>query len=205
MPSLTLESVAGSFRRLGRTGFVLQLVLAIVPLATLGYFIFGRVTGLRTELSVTDTLAIGGLTISLLTLLFTTFWSYRYASMGSRMVEPARRPPYKKVTRVLWVGLWASVLGIVMSMLLLIGGAARLLYLFMKAPQGGVPVIQTSAANRSYWVSSMDIVSLLAEICMLAGELIVVGFTLWLLYRLSLAASLYNEASATYDQTATEA
>jgi hypothetical protein len=84
------------------------------------------------------------------------------------------------------------VVGIGVSLLLLIVGAARLLYLFMKAPQGGVPVIQTSATNRSYWVSSMDIVSLLAEICMLAGELLVVGFTLWLMYRLSLAASLYN-------------
>lgn len=199
MPSLTLESVAGSFRRLGWTGVIVQLALAIVPLATLGYFLFGKATGVRTELSVTDVLAIGGLLI----LLFTTFWSYRYASLGRRMVEPGRRPPYKKVTRVLWVGLWAGVTGIVASMLLLIVGAARLLYLFMKAPQGGVPVIQTSAANRSYWVSSMDIVSLLAEICMLAGELIVVGFTLWLLYRLSLAASLYNEASATYDQPAT--
>lgn len=192
MPNLSLESVAGSFRRLGWTGVIVQLVLAIVPLATLGYFLFGKATGVRTEPSVTDILAIAGLLI----LLFTTFWSYRYASLGRRMVEPAQRPPYKKVTRVLWIGLWAGVTGIVASMLLLIVGAARLLYLFMKAPQGGVPVIQTSAANRSYWVSSMDIVSLLAEICMLAGELVIVGFTLWLLYRLSLAAGLYNDASA---------
>jgi hypothetical protein len=193
MPSLTLESVAGSFRRLGWTGVIVQLLLAVVPLATLGYFLFGKATGVRTVLSITDILAIGGLLI----LLFTTFWSFRYASLGRRMVEPGCRPPFKKVTRVLWVGLWAGVMGIVASMLLLIVGAARLLYLFMKAPQGGVPVIQTSAANRSYWVSSMDIVSLLAEICMLAGELILVGFTLWLLYRLSLAASLYNDSSAT--------
>jgi hypothetical protein len=199
MPSLTLESVAGSFRRLGWTGVVVQLALAIVPLATLGYFLFGKATGVRTALSVTDILAIAGLLI----LLFTTFWSYRYASLGRRMLEPARRPPYKKVTRVLWVGLWAGVLGIVASMLLLIVGAARLLYLFMKAPQGGVPVIRTTADDRNYWVSSMDIVSLLAEICMLAGELLIVGFTLWLLYRLSLAAGLYNDANATYDQPAT--
>ena len=199
MPSLTLESVAGSFRRLGWTGFIVQLVLAIVPLATLGYFLFGRATGIRTQVGVTDVLAIAGLLI----LLFTTLWSYRYASIGRRILEPERRPPYKKVTRMLWVGLWAGVTGIVASMLLLIFGAARLLYLFMKAPQGGVPVIQTSAANRSYWVSSMDIVSLLAEICMLAGELLVVGFTLWLLYRLSLAAGLYHESSGDTDQLAT--
>ncbi len=191
MPSLSLESVAGSFRRLGWTGVVVQLALAVVPLATLGYFLFGRATGIRTQPSITDILAIGGLLI----LLFTMFWSYRYASMGRRMTDPARRPSYKKVNRVLWVGLWAGVMGIVVSMLLLIVGAGRLLYLFMKAPQGGVPVIQTDAANRSYWVSSMDIVSLLAELCMLAGELVIVGFTLWLMYRLSLAAGLYNDPS----------
>ncbi|QDU90364.1 hypothetical protein Pla175_37680 [Pirellulimonas nuda] len=192
MPTPTLESVAGSFRRLGWTGVVVQLALAVVPVATLCYFLFGKVTGVRAEPGVTDVLAIGGLLI----LLFTTFWSYRYASMGRRMLDPERRPPLKKVKRVLWTGLWAGVLGIVASMLLLIVGAARLLYLFMKAPQGGVPVIQTAASDRSYWVSSMDIVSLLAELCMLAGELLVVGFTLWLLYRVSLAASPYGGADA---------
>ena len=192
MSDLTLESVAGSFRRFGWMGVVVQVALALIPLATLGYFLFGRATGIRTELSITDVLAIVGLAL----LLFTTFWSYRYASMGSRMLEPARRPSYQKVNRVLWIGLWAGVLGIVTTLLLLIFGAARLLYLFMKAPQGGVPVIQTTAANRSYWVSSMDIFSLLAELCVLTGELLVVAFTIWLMYRLSLAAVSYSNADA---------
>ncbi len=193
MKSPTLESVAGSFRRLGWIGVVVQLALAIVPIATLIYFLFGKVTGVRVAPGVTDYLAIAGL----LLLLFTTVWSYRYALMGRRMLDPERRPPHKKVTRVLWTGLWAGVLGIVASMLLLIVGAVRLLYLFMKAPQAGVPVIQTAATDRSYWVSSMDVVSLLAELCMLAGELLIVGFTLWLLYRVSLAAGVYNSADTT--------
>jgi hypothetical protein len=86
------------------------------------------------------------------------------------------------VAKTLRVGIWASCVGIVVSMLLLIAEVLRLLFLFLKTPQAGVPVIQTQAENRSAWVSAIDVVSLLAEICTLVGELLVVAFTLWLLF-----------------------
>jgi hypothetical protein len=82
------------------------------------------------------------------------------------------------------------------SLLLLAVEVLRLLILFLKTPQGGVPVIQTQPGNRSEWVSAIDVVTLFAEVCTLAGELVVVGFTLWLLYRVTQAPSWSDDAAA---------
>ena len=68
------------------------------------------------------------------------------------------------------------------SVLLIVIEVLRLLFLFLKTPQAGVPVIQTQADSRTAWVSAMDVVSLLAEICTLVGELFVIALTLWLLF-----------------------
>jgi len=140
--------------------------------------VLGKATGSRVALGVMDYLALVGLAI----LAFTTFWSYRYTRLARRIADPELRPEWTSVAKTLRVGIWASCVGIVVSMLLLIAEVLRLLFLFLKTPQAGVPVIQTQAENRSAWVSAIDVVSLLAEICTLVGELLVVAFTLWLLF-----------------------
>jgi hypothetical protein len=109
------------------------------------------------------------------------------------MNDADRRPPRDSIVKILWVGLWASGLGIAVSMLSLFIEVIRLLMLFMQAPQGGVPVFQTQPENRTAWVSAIDAVSLLAELCTLAGELVVLGFTLWLLFTTTQFASDYDE------------
>jgi hypothetical protein len=60
----------------------------------------------------------------------------------------------------------------------------RLLILFLKAPQAGVPAIRTELESRTQWVSAMDAVGLLAEVCTLAGEFLLLGLTLWLLFKI---------------------
>ena len=84
--------------------------------------------------------------------------------------------------------LWASCLGIAFSLLTLFIEVIRLLILFLKAPQGGVPVIRTELDSRTQWVSAMDAAGLLAEVCTLAGEFLLLGLTLWLLFRVTRAA-----------------
>src|SRR5690606_28654524 len=93
-----------------------------------------------------------------------------------------KAPSWSRVVRTLWIGIWAGCIGIVVSVALMLIEVVRLLILFMKAPQGGVPVIRTEAANRTDWVSAMDVVSLLAELCTLIGELVVAGLAVWLLF-----------------------
>jgi len=170
--------IAKIFHRFGWLAVWIQAILGILPLAMLGYVVLGKATGSRVSLGVMDYLALVGLAI----LAFTTFWSYRYTRLARRIADPELRPEWTSVAKTLRVGIWASCVGIVVSLLLLIAEVLRLLFLFLKTPQAGVPVIQTQAENRSAWVSAIDVVSLLAEICTLVGELLVVAFTLWLLF-----------------------
>ena len=172
------QGIALCFRRLGWAGVWIQALLAVIPLVMLVYVLFGKATGARPTFRFTDYLAFGGLAI----LAFTTFWSYRYTRLGRRIADPDRTPRLAEINRTLWVGLWASCLGILVSMLLLFFEVLRLLILFLKAPQGGVPVMRTELNSRTAWVSSIDVVSLLAELCTLMGELAILGFTLWLLF-----------------------
>ena len=181
MSEITLEKLARSFARLGWTGFWVQLFLAIIPIFLFVYFLVNKVTGNAVGLDFTDYLALVGL----LVLGFTTLWSLRYALLSKQIANPEKRPPRASLNRVLWIGVWASACGIAISLVLMFVEVLRLLFLFLTAPQGGVPVVQTQAENRTAWVSAIDVVSLLAELCTLTGELMVLGFTLWLLFRVA--------------------
>ncbi len=181
MAQLATAKLAKTFTRLGWIGFWMQVALATVPLFMLGYFLWGQATGNTIRLGFTDYLALIGLGV----LGFTTLWSLRYAQLGKKLVTPNRQPSRTKLIGVLWTGLVASAIGVVLSLLLMLFEVVRLLFLFMKAPQGGVPVMRTEVDLRTDWVSAIDVVSLLAELCTLTGELVVMGFTLWLMYRVS--------------------
>jgi hypothetical protein len=159
-------------------GVWIQLILAIIPLGVLAYLVFGKVTGTRPVWGFMDYLAMVGLAI----LGFTALWSYRYTRLARRIADPANMPTQASLTRTLWIGLWASCTGIAISLILLVIEVVRLLILFLKAPQAGVPIMRTELETRDSWVSSLDVVTLLAELCTLIGELAVLGLTLWLLF-----------------------
>ncbi len=193
MTTTKVEKIARDFTRLGWIGVWIQAILMIIPLGVLAYVLFGKVIGPDSRLGITDYIAIFGLFI----LGFTTFWSYRYTLLGRRISNPNRRPGSSSIIRTLRVGLWAGAVGIVVSLLLMIAEVFRLLWLFMKAPQGGVPVMQTQIEDRATWVSALDVVSLLAELCTLVGELLVVGLSLWLLFRVVGASKLLDQPKET--------
>jgi Protein of unknown function (DUF3611) len=187
MPANRVQKIARDFSRLGWLGVGVQSILAILPIFLICYLVFGKLAGTNPTWGITDYLAILGLAI----LLFTTFWSYWYTRLAGRIADASCRPPIGSVIRTLWVGLWASSLGIVVSLALLFVEVIRLLVLFLRAPQAGVPVLQTQAEDRLAWVSAIDAVSLLAELCTLTGELLVLGLTLWLLFRVTTSADEY--------------
>ena len=190
MAGTKTDSIARQLYRLGWAGVCVQLILLLGALVMFGWVSLGGVPGARPVMSRTDYLALVGLAI----LVFTTFWSYRYTRLGRRVADPGRRPPHRAVVNTLWVGQWASALGIALSTLLLVIEVVRLMILVMKAPQAGVPVVQMQAESRAAWVSAIDVVSLLADVTTLAAELTVLGFTLWLLFRVSRAAEDYESA-----------
>ena len=192
MSATSTQKFARDFSRFGWTAVCIQSVLAVIPILLLCYVLFGKVVGNDVAWSVTDYLAILGLGI----LAFTTYWAFHYTRIAQRIADPARRPPRSKLIRTLWIGLWASSLGILVSLVLLFVEVIRLLILFLRAPQAGVPVFQTQAEDRLRWVSAIDAVSLLAELCTLTGELLVLGLTLWLLFRVTTWADDYDQSLA---------
>lgn len=189
----TPEGLGKSFWRLGWVGFWIQLVLACFAIVLAVYVLFfsSSASVQQRGLGFSEYLAL----IGLLILLFTIFWFYRYTVIGGKLADPSTRPAQSSLVKTLWVGLWASCIGIAFSMVLMIVEVSRLLFLFLRAPQGGVPVIQTEAQDPSNWVSAIDMVSLLGDLCVLAAELVVLAFTLWLLLRVSLAPDFDNSKS----------
>jgi hypothetical protein len=184
------QRIAKVFKRLGWTGFWLQLVLAMLPILLMIYVLFfcDAASIQRAGMGLSQYLGLVGLLI----LFFTIFWCYRYTRLAKRMADPEQRPPLSTVNRTLWIGLWASCLGILFSMLLMMYEVGRLLFVFLRAPQGGIPVIQTETSTPSGWVSAIDMVGLLADLSVLAAELIVLAFTLWLLFRVTVSAAAYG-------------
>lgn len=188
------EKLARQFSRLGWLGFWIQLTLLAVPILLLVYVVFlrGPDTAPRMGVDLSNYLSYG----SLVVMVFTTFWFFRYTRVGKRIADPDMRPRQSAVLRTLWIGLWASCVGIVFSMLLMLAAAGRLLFILMANPQTGIMIAPAPGGDPIMSVSAIDAVSLTALVVILAAELIVMGLTLWLLFRATRPASQTAEETA---------
>lgn len=174
------SALAGAFQRLGWIGFWLQLSIGSIPLALLIYaLMFGGndSIGTRGQFALLEYLTIG----SLLLLAFTTIWSYRYTRLANRIRGP-ERPSTPSIQRVAWIGVAASTLSIVFSALVMMFEVTQLLLYFLRAPQAGVPVVQTTSGGPTSWVSAGDILSLMGLIVTMSMEVAVLALSLWLLF-----------------------
>ncbi|HYN78564.1 MAG TPA: DUF3611 family protein [Lamprocystis sp. (in: g-proteobacteria)] len=177
------HSLAKAFRRLGWTGFWVQVIVGAVPVLLMFYtFVFSRsLSGPRAGLAVVEYLTI----ISFLILLFTTFWFFRYTRLAPQIANPSTRPSQASLTATAWTGVVASVMGILFSMTVMLFEVGHLLFYFLSAPQAGVPVVQAQTAGMAgaSWVSAVDMLSLMALILLVAAEVAVLMFGLWLVFR----------------------
>ncbi len=164
----------------------MQIAIGVIPLALTTYaFVFGPApaAGTRSGFPLIHYLTIAGLVV----LAFTTAWFYRYTRLAVRIANPARRPTELAVQRTVWTGITASALGIFFTMLVMFFEVAQLLVYFLRAPQAGIPVVQTTSGAAS-WVSAADIMSLMALLLTMFVEVIVLAFSLWLLFRTTIAS-----------------
>lgn len=194
--SAKIEGLANTFRRLGRTGFWLQVVLGSFPVVLMLYvFAFsGTVSGTRAGLPIIEYLTVA----NLLVLLFTVVWFYRYIGLSRKIADPLARPTESVVLRRVWIGLVASVLGILFSMLVMLIEVGQLLFYFLAAPQGGIPSIQMTPGNiggAASWVSTVDMASLMALILTLAAEMVAMVLGLWLLFRTTRSSGEFPESA----------
>jgi len=177
-----VDGLARTFQRTGRIGFWTQIVMGAFPVLLMLYvFTFsGSVTGPRQGLPIVSYLT----GINLLLLIFVVFWFSRYPGLGRRIADAAMRPSESSVTRTVWIGLIASGLGIIFSILVMLIEVSQMLFYFLATPQGGVPTIQTTPTSLGgSWVSAVDFASLMALVMVLAAEVLATVFGLWLLFR----------------------
>ena len=187
-PSVS-DSLANAFSRLGWTGFWIQIVIGIVPLTLI---IYAQSTGATTRRGL---LLVGYLTIAgFLVLIFTTVWSYRYTRLAQRISDSTLRPSVSLVQKAAWIGVASTALGVVFSMLVILFEVAQLLMYFLRAPQAGVPAVQTTGGGQASWVSAVDMMHLMALVVTTFGEFIVLAFSLWLLFRTTLPSAEYPHA-----------
>jgi hypothetical protein len=187
------EKLSRQFSRLGWLGFWLQVAMLAIPLLLLIYVLFLRSpqSAQRIGIDLSNYLSYG----SLLVMVFTTFWFFRYTRLGRRIADPERRPTRMAVERTLWVGLWASGLGIAFSMVLLFSAAGRMLLILLANPQTGVMIAPGPGGDPVQSISAMDAISLTSLLITLTAELIVLGLSVWLLFRTT-KASAGSEAPA---------
>jgi hypothetical protein len=189
---LKAEKLSRQFSRLGWLGFWIQAAMLAIPLVLLVYVLSIRGPGSpqRIGIDLSNYLSYG----SLLVMVFTTFWFFRYTRVGKRIADPERRPARAAVERTLWVGLWASGLGILFSMVLLFSAAGRMLFILLANPQTGIMIAPGPGGDPVQSISAMDAISLTSLLVILAAELIVLGISAWLLFRTTRAPAAVETA-----------
>ena len=187
------DRLAKQFSRLGWIGFWIQFALLAVPIVLLVYVLFvsSSESAQRRGIDLSNYLSFG----SLLVMVFTTFWFYRYTRLGKRIADPELRPPQSSAVRTLWIGLWAGCLGIFFSMLLLLSAVGRILFVLMANPQTGMQIAQGLGTDPTKSLSAMDAVSLTSLLFLLTAELLVLTFSLWLLFRTTRPSAAIAEAT----------
>lgn len=178
------QRIGEQFSSLGRLGFFIQLALLVVPVLFGLYLLLLRRMGQSgaNGIGFTNLISLA----SSLVMIFTTYWFYRYMRLGERIRGPAQFPPRSTAISTLWVGFWAGCLGIALSLLLLLAAAWRILYVLLANPQTGMLVAPNlGGTNPTYSISAIDAVSLISNVINLGAELLVLGLTLWLLFRVT--------------------
>ena len=178
--------LAKQFSWLGWVGFWLQLALVTAPILLLMYVLFvsSPESVQRKGIDLSDYFSHG----SLLVMLFTTFWFYRYTRLAKRIADPESRPSQSSVVRRLWIGLWAGFLGVFLSMVLMMNAVGRMFFVLMATPQTGVP-LATLGGDPAKTLSAIDAVSMSALLFTLTAELMVLAFSLWLLFQVTRPSS----------------
>lgn len=184
------------FTLAGWLGFLLQITLGAVPVVLGSWFYFAGPSTAEAGggLDLVSLLAMAVLVI----LLITTILFFYYTRIGKRLSAGSSRWKRPALRRLVGFGLLLGGFSVLASSIVMIADVASMLFTFLEFPQGGVPVIQTTAADAT-WISALDVLSLLALSLSITAEIIVIGLGFWLLSALN---RLPAAASATSAQAA---
>jgi uncharacterized membrane protein len=183
LQSAPKRAIGKSFRKIGWLGFWTQVFVAIIPILVFSA-IFAATRGFSLPGGRMDVLGWFSL-LSVLILAFTTFWSWRYRTIGRRLESGEAALDPGALSKTVWTGLAASSFGVLLSLVVVLAEVVYLLLVFLEAPQGGAPVFQTVDGAGPSWITALDLLSLLALILTASAEIVTLLLALWLLFRIS--------------------
>lgn len=136
--SPTPQEIARTFRWLGWTGFVLQILFGVVPLFVI----------LANVLTRSQTQQWGGLSfglwlaiICLAALIFSTFWCFRYVLIARKLENRDARPSKTDVSRAVKVGLITNLGIMIITVTIALLRVGELTFKMLRVPQGATMVV----------------------------------------------------------------
>lgn len=181
LDSSDIHALARTFTRLGWGGLLAQVMMGVIPAAIMVYTLLYSFPAPDESQSALPLIQFFS-ALDLAFLIFIMVWFVNYTCIGSRIRQAPSRVTLPGIHRIVWIGVTATTLSILFSMLVLLFEIGNVLFYFLSAPQAGVPPIrQWDVFQR--WVSAIDMLSLLALILTLGGEILALVFAQLLLFR----------------------
>lgn len=175
-----IRRIAGAFRRFGWISFWAQIVLGVIASLALIF----AIASLSARSGGNDPGAGAGLffsAIGQITVFISAFWAFRYTRLSRqlRSRDDAKRPKPKDAIRMLKIGLFISLGGMLATLL---GGEATVGALLAKAlsqPQGAA--VFGAPGSVSQYVQPLDIFVIQANTNILLAHFVGLVFTLWIM------------------------
>ncbi len=175
----TVRKMSAQLRRVGWAGFWLQLVLAVVSTLIFVFAIPFASTGASNPGTGGSLLfAIGGL----LTVYASTYWSFRYVSIGRKLQNPDLRPKKADTIKLIQMGLTISVIGMGSSVMGAESIAGTLLGKSLSLAQ---PFAVYSPDALGKIIQPLDIFIVLANTHTITAHFAGIVVSLWLLSRIT--------------------
>lgn len=175
----SVRRISAQLRRVGWLGFWLQLVLAVISTLIFLFAIPFASTGARNPGTGGSLLfAVGGL----VAVYISTYWSFRYISIGRKLKNPDLRPRKADTVKLIQWGLLCSLLGLGSSV---IGAESISGTLLGKSLSLAQPFAVYSPDALSKIIQPLDIFIVLANTHTITAHFIGIVCSLWLLSKIS--------------------
>lgn len=181
-PSPTLKDIAKTFRMTGWISLWVQLVLTVISSVILIFAGALSRSGGANQNSPTTGIGVLVTIFGIVVLVFNMYWAlFRYIPIGRKLDGIAANRPRKSETiQVLRMGLLASLIGILLSLL---GAEATIGLLAAKAFNQGIGGFVNT--DPSKFIQPLDILVVQASINVIFAQFFGIAAALWLLNRMS--------------------
>ena len=175
-----IRRISGAFRRFGWISFWAQIVLGVIASLALIF----AIASVSSRTASPDPGAGAGLfftTIGQVAVFVGAFWAYRYTRIGRllRSADDAKRPKPKAAIRILKIGLFISLGGMLLTLLGAEATVGALLAKALSQPQGAA--VFGAGSSVSQYVQPLDIFIIQANTNILLAHFVGLVFTLWTL------------------------